>query len=114
MLRPALLLIPTLLALSGCDAIVTSGSAAQGMVTSAPATNLIGTPDFQMARRACGRTLAGPNGLMSVEFQRNTMGGPVNGALIMVHIRRDPASQVSQRWRCYFDYDTRVVRAFPA
>jgi hypothetical protein len=110
MLRPALLLAPALLALSACDATYSTGAAVPGMVTSAPATDLSGTPDFQMARRACGRELAGPGGLMRVEFQRDAPGG----ALIMLHARRDPASPETRRWRCYFDYATRTVRAFPA
>jgi hypothetical protein len=101
---------PLMLAVAACDVTYTSGSQSPGMVTANPPTNPAARPDFAMARQACGQALGGPQGLMRVEFERDAPGG----ALVMLHIRRDPASQDSQRWRCYFDYATRTVRAYPA
>jgi hypothetical protein len=109
-MRRTALLFPLLLALGACDATYVSGSSQPGMVAATPPTDPAAQPDFAMARRACGQTLAGPQGLMRLEFERAAPGG----ALIMLHVRRDPASEVSQRWRCYFDYTTRSIRAFPA
>jgi hypothetical protein len=109
-MRQTALLIPLFLSLAACDAAYVSGSQSPGTVTATPATDPAAQPDFAMARRACGRELAGPQGLTRLEFERNAPGG----ALVMLHVRRDPASEASQRWRCYFDYSTRTIRAFPA
>lgn len=101
---------PLLLAVAACDTTYTTGSTSPGMVTATPPTDRAAQPDFAMAQRACGLALAGPQGLTRVEFERNAPGG----ALVMLHVRRDPASEASQRWRCYFDYATRTVRAYQA
>lgn len=104
------LALPLVLALAACDATYATGSNVPGMVTAVPDVDQTAPPDFAMARRACGLALAGPQGLMRVEFERAAPGG----SLVMLHTRRDPTSEASQRWRCYFDHATRSVRAFPA
>jgi len=109
-MRQTVFIAPLLLALAACDAGYVSGSQSPGMVAATPPTDRGAQPDFAMARRACGQTLAGPQGLTRLEFERNAPGG----ALVMLHVRRDPASEASQRWRCYFDYTTRSIRAYPA
>lgn len=104
------LLLPALMLLAACDGVDASRVAAPAARDFPPATDLPGSPGFDMARRACGRALVGAGGLMRVEFQREALGG----ALIMLEARRDPASQATERWRCYFDYTTRAIRAVPA
>lgn len=109
MFRPFLTMAALALTLAACDATYTTGSTVPGM-NSGTYADLPGTPDFGMARRACGLATAGAGGLTRVEFERDAPGG----ALIMLHARRDPNTTDSQRWRCYFDYGTRAVRAYPA
>jgi hypothetical protein len=109
MLRPILTIAPLALLLAACDTTYVTGSNVPGMITGSYA-DLPGTPDYRMARQACGLATAGAGGLTRVEFERDAPGG----ALIMLHARRDPNTSDSRRWRCYFDYGTRAVRAYPA
>lgn len=97
------------LSVAGCDATYTTGSTVRGMVRAAPPTDPAATPDFVMARRACGLAVAGPQALMRLEHERPAPGG----AMTIIHVRPDPASEASQRWRCYFDYGTRRITAYP-
>ncbi len=111
MLRISLLSAPLLLLLAACDGQTpTARDADMGVINAGPVTDLPGTPDVAMARQACGRTLAGPDGMMGVEFARPS--GP--GAVVMLLVQAQDGSAGRQRWRCYFDYQTRRVRAVPA
>ncbi|MCC6001708.1 MAG: hypothetical protein JJU19_12720 [Pararhodobacter sp.] len=109
-----LLAVPMALALTACDIGATAGDsprdAERGVVTTPPVTDLPGTPDLTMARQACGRALAGPDGMMRVEFERPSS----VGAVVMLHVWPEEGSSQTRRWRCYFNYDTRRIRAIPA
>jgi len=97
---------PLVLALAACD-VSPDAPAGPGTVLAQAEPAAPGQPAVEAARRACGQALAGPGGLMRVEFQR-----PASfGAVVMLHVRRDPTSTESQRWRCNYEAATGRVRA---
>ncbi len=111
MLRTGIFAAPLLLVLAGCDGQTpTPRDADMGVINAGPVTNLPGQPDVAMARQACGRQLAGPDGMMQVEFARPSG----TGAVVMLHVQPQEGGPRTERWRCYFDYETRRLRAVPA
>ena len=102
-------ILPLALVLAACDggpAMVSESGDPSRVVTAQAAPSAPGEPAVQTARDACTAAIARPGNLTRVEHMRPAS----NGAMVILNVRRDPASTATERWRCGFDSATgRVV-----